>query len=101
MIFQNNKSQTISSPLMLCIVAFCSCMIFHKSMDLMLMNNYVNDEYSKLSYEERSLNNERKSLEVYIDKMYLSNTTTRNSNLELSDLKKIELISKLKDWSNT
>lgn len=101
MIFQNNKSQTISSPLMLCIVTFCSLIIFHKSMDLMLMNNYVNDEYSKLSYEKRSLNNERKSLEVYIDKIYLSDATNLDSNLEISDVKKIELINKLKDWSST
>lgn len=70
-------------------------------MDLMLMNNYVNDEYSKLSHEKRTLNYERKSLEVYMDRMYLSDEASHNANLEASDVKKIELINKLKDWSST
>lgn len=70
-------------------------------MDLMLMNNFINDEYSKLSHEKRVLNNEKKSLEVYIDKMYLSDKVSNNSDLETSDVKKIQLINKLKDWSDT
>ena len=101
MILDNNSTQQVTSPVILIILGFCSLLIFHKSMDLMLMNNYVNDEYSKLSYMKRNLNHEKKSLEVNIDKMYISKSNNSDSKLESSNVKKIELINKLKDWSDS
>lgn len=101
MIFQKNNSNSLSSPLTLCVIGFCSLMIFQKSMDVMLMNNFVNNEYSKLYSLKRNLNHEKKSLEVNLDKMNLSDSEKKDSKLESSDVKKIELINKLEDWSNT
>ena len=101
MIFENVSSQQMSSPITLVILGFCSLMIFHKSMDLMLMNNYMNNEYSKLSHMKQTLNHEKKSLEVNLDKVYVSNAQGMNVNLESSNVKKIELINKLKDWSDS
>ena len=65
------------------------------------MNNFVNNEYSKLYSLKRNLNHEKKSLEVNLDKMNLSDSEKKDSKLESSDVKKIELINKLEDWSNT
>lgn len=101
MIFEHGSSQQMYSPITLCVLGFCSLMIFHKSMDLMLMNNYVNEEYSKLSYQKRTLNHEKKSLEVDLDKVYVYEGDGHDTNLEPSNVKKIELINKLKDWSDT
>ena len=100
MIFQNHSNQQFSSPLILLVIGVFSLMIFNKSMDLMLLNNYVNDEYSKLTYLKRNLNHEKKTLEVDLDKLYVNNSEDQQVNLEPSDIKKIELINKLKDWSD-
>ena len=85
---------------MLFIIGVFSLLIFNKSMDLMLLNNYVNDEYSKLTYLKRNLNHEKKTLEVNLDKLYVDNSEDQQVHLEPSDIKKIELINKLQDWSD-
>ena len=82
------------------IIGVFSLLIFNKSMDLMLLNNYVNDEYSKLTYLKRNLNHEKKTLEVNLDKLYVDNSEDQQVHLEPSDIKKIELINKLQDWSD-
>jgi hypothetical protein len=99
MIFQDNSANQISSPLMLLMITLCSLFLLNQAMDLMLSNNFVNDQYTQLSQEKMALNYEKKSLEVDLDKLYLDRAEGANESLQSSNVKKIELIKKLSRWS--